>query len=67
MKKGTSSLKISISNLGWLYKWISGFLLSVKPFYKSVYFKTHEKITHMETLIEDRKGRPTFYISYTGF
>lgn len=49
-----------------LYEWVRVYLSPFKTVKKPVSNKIHGKLTHKENLVEDRKGRPTFYISYTG-
>lgn len=49
-----------------LYEWVRVYLSPFKTSKNPVSDKIHGKLAYMENLIEDRKGRPTFYISYTG-
>lgn len=66
MRKGSSNRIKTASNFSWLYRWIVGPLLRVKISKNPRHNKRYGRIIHIETTVEDRKGRPTFYISYTG-
>ncbi|WP_421945053.1 hypothetical protein [Pedobacter sp.] len=49
-----------------LYEWVRVYLSPFKTNKNPVSDKIHGELAYMENLIGDRKGRPTFYISYTG-